>query len=102
MELCQAARRAREIADDFADVRRWMKTPPVLTPEFSALRERQDELRSKLLQWMRGYDVVLCPAAGKPAEPIQGDSYTRRAPGLSYTLFCSVAVLSPTIILSAI
>ena len=63
----------------------WMKIPPVPTPEFTALWERQDELRSRLLQWMRGYDVVLCPAAGKPAQPIQGDSYMKRAPGLSYT-----------------
>jgi amidase len=63
----------------------WMKTPPVPTPDFTSLWERQDELRSKLLQWVRGYDVVLCPASGKPAEPIQGNSYMRRAPGLSYT-----------------
>jgi amidase len=62
-----------------------MKTPPISTPDFTALWERQDELRSKLLQWVRGYDVVLCPAAGKPAQPIQSESYSRRAPGLSYT-----------------
>jgi amidase len=63
----------------------WMKTPPISTPDFSALWERQDALRSKLLQWVRAYDVVLCPAAGKPAQPIQSDAYSRRAPGLSYS-----------------
>ena len=48
-------------------------------PDFTGLWERQDELRSKLLQWVRSYDVVLCPAAGKPAQPIQSDTYSRRA-----------------------
>ncbi len=63
----------------------WMKTPAVPTSDFTALWERQDELRSKLLQWVRSYDVVLCPAAAKPAQPIQSDAYSRRAPGLSYS-----------------
>jgi amidase len=74
--------KSQAISPMFAE---WMKTPPIPTPDFSALWERQDELRSKLLQWVRGYDVVLCPAAGKPAQPIQSETYSRRAPGLSYT-----------------
>lgn len=74
--------KSQAISPTFAE---WMKTPPISTPDFTALWERQDELRSKLLQWVRGYDVVLCPAAGKPAQPIQSESYSRRAPGLSYT-----------------
>jgi amidase len=63
-----------------------MKIEPVTTPEFTELLERQDELRRKLLQWVKNYDVVLCPAAGKPAEVINlGDDPARRAPGRGYT-----------------
>jgi amidase len=63
-----------------------MKMEPLPTAEFTELLERQDEARTKLLQWGKDYDVVLCPVAGKPAEPINlGDDPVRRAPGRSYT-----------------
>jgi amidase len=63
-----------------------MKIEPATTPEFSELLERQDDLRRKLLQWVKNYDVILCPVAGKPAEPINlGDDPVRRAPGRGYT-----------------
>jgi len=63
-----------------------MKMEPLPTAEFTELLERQDEARTKLLQWVKDYDVVLCPVAGKPAEPINlGDDPVRRGPGRSYT-----------------
>jgi len=34
------------------------------------LLEKQDAARSKLLGWVRKYDAVLCPVAGKPSQPI--------------------------------
>lgn len=63
-----------------------MKMDPLPTAEFTELLERQDESRSKLLQWVKDYDVVLCPVGGKPAELINlGDDPVRREPGRSYT-----------------
>ncbi len=63
-----------------------MRAEPASTAEFTELLERQDDSRRKLLQWVKNYDVILCPAAGKPAEPINlGDDPGRRNPGKSYT-----------------
>ena len=47
---------------------------PLPMPEFADLLERQDAVGSKLLQWMKSYDIVLSPAAGKPAQPIDSPS----------------------------
>ena len=56
------------------------------TAELTDLLERQDDSRRRLLQWVSSYDVVLCPVAGQPAEPINlGDDPGRRLPGRSYT-----------------
>ncbi len=63
-----------------------MKMEPLPTAEFTELLERQDQARTKLLQWVKDYDAVLCPAGGKPAEPINlGDDPVRREPGRGYT-----------------
>jgi hypothetical protein len=32
--------------------------------------EKQDECKSKLLDWLKSYDVFICPVANKPAQPI--------------------------------
>lgn len=42
--------------------------PP--TSEFTELLEKQDANRSKLLQWMKGYDIVVNPVMPKPAQVI--------------------------------
>ncbi|MDR3415105.1 MAG: amidase [Nevskia sp.] len=48
-----------------------MKTlKPLSTAELVEAWERADESKSRMLQWMASYDVLLCPVAGKPAEPI--------------------------------
>ncbi len=74
--------KSQTISPSFAE---WMKATPVPTSEYTALWQRQDEFRAKCLQWIRDYDVLLCPAAGKPAQPIQSDTYSRRGAGISYT-----------------
>jgi amidase len=40
------------------------------TAEFTELLEKQDATRSRLLQWMKNYDIVINPAMPKPAQPI--------------------------------
>jgi amidase len=40
------------------------------TAEFTELLEKQDANRSKLLQWMKGYDIVINPVMPKPAQLI--------------------------------
>lgn len=57
---------------------------PLPMPEFADLLERQDAVGSKLLQWMKSYDIVLSPAAGKPAQPIDSPSPPVK-PGSDYT-----------------
>lgn len=37
------------------------------TAEFTDFMERQDALRSRLLSWMRDYDLILCPTHAFPA-----------------------------------
>jgi amidase len=37
------------------------------TAEFTDYLERQDRLRSRLLSWMKDYDVILCPTNAYPA-----------------------------------
>jgi amidase len=37
------------------------------TAEFTDFMERQDALRSRLLSWMRDYDLILCPTPALPA-----------------------------------
>jgi amidase len=63
-----------------------LKLEQVTAPEYTELLEMQDELRSKLLAWVRNYDVVLCPVGGKPALPIDfGSDGPPTGPGRSYT-----------------
>jgi len=53
--------------------------------EYTELLEKQDAARSKLLGWVRKYDAVLCPAAGKPSQPINfGTSAPPAGPGSGY------------------
>ena len=59
-------------------------TGVVPTAELVELWEKQDANKSKWLAWMKNYDVVLCPAAGKPAQPINLGA-SPWTPGASYT-----------------
>jgi len=58
---------------------------PMATAELTELLEKQDASRSRLLGWMKNYDIVLNPVMPKPAAPInQGELPGARKPGSSY------------------
>jgi amidase len=39
--------------------------------------ENQDLCKSQMLDWMKNYDVFICPASNKPAQPIDGKANNR-------------------------
>jgi amidase len=53
------------------------QTMSTQTPASSAAMveawEKQDECKSRLLEWMTQYDVFICPTAGKPAQLIDAE-----------------------------
>jgi amidase len=53
-------------------------TPVLSSAEMIEAWESQDDAKSRMLAWMKSYDVFLCPVAGKPAQPIDADP---NAPG---------------------
>jgi amidase len=66
------------------DTRRWVQfTDGSSGAELTALVERADAVRSRMLQWMREVDVIVCPAMPQPAilhggsnDPAFGDTYS--------------------------
>ncbi len=44
-------------------------TPQCDTAEFTRLAEAEDACRTKFLQWVQPYDLVICPANRTPAQP---------------------------------
>jgi amidase len=46
------------------------KAVPISTASLVAAWEKQDDCKSRMLAWMKSYDVFICPVAGKPAQPI--------------------------------
>jgi amidase len=66
------------------DTRGWVEfTDGVSGAELTALVERADAVRSRMLQWMREVDVIVCPAMPQPAilhggsnDPAFGDTYS--------------------------
>lgn len=48
-----------------------MKTmTPISTAELVEAWEQADLAKSRMLEWFKHYDVLICPVSGKPAEPI--------------------------------
>jgi amidase len=46
----------------------WLSAPdPLAGPELTALVERADAIRSRLLRWLQGTDLLVCPAMPQPA-----------------------------------
>jgi amidase len=65
---------------------RFFRLEPLAMPVFTELLEQQDAARSRLLQWLRNYDVVITPAAGRPAGLIDvNPAYTPPRPGADYS-----------------
>jgi amidase len=55
------------------------------TAELTELLEKQDANRSRLLGWMKNYDIVLNPVTPKPAQLINiGEQPNARRPGASF------------------
>ncbi len=61
------------------------KQEMISTAELTELLEKQDANRSKLLGWMKNYDIVLNPVMPKPAQLINlGEQPNARRPGNSF------------------
>lgn len=66
------------------ETRGWLRRmPPLAGDELTALIERADAIRARLLAWMQGVDLIVCPAMPQPAirhgestEPWFGDTYS--------------------------
>jgi amidase len=66
------------------DTRGWVEfRDPMPGDELTALVERADDIRSRLLAWMGDVDVIVCPAMPQPAilhgtstDPAFGDTYS--------------------------
>jgi amidase len=66
------------------DSRGWIAIePPWNGDRLTALVERADDIRSRLLEWMDEFDLIVCPAMPQPAilhggstDPAFGDSYS--------------------------
>lgn len=54
------------------------RAEPLTSAELVEAWEQQDSCKSRMLDWMKSYDVLICPVAGKPAQPIDEEP---RAPG---------------------
>lgn len=46
---------------------------PLSTAELVEAWEQQDLCKAQMLDWMKSYDVFICPTANKPAQPIDGN-----------------------------
>jgi amidase len=66
------------------DTRGWLPpVEPLAGQQFTALLERADEVRSRMLRWLGDTDLLVCPAMPQPAirhgesiEPWFGDTYS--------------------------
>ncbi len=66
------------------DTRDWVtRRPPTASDQLTALIERADAIRARLLVWMRAVDLIVCPAMPLPAirhgeskQPWFGDTYS--------------------------
>ncbi|SEP75838.1 amidase [Solimonas aquatica] len=46
------------------------KATPISSAAMVEAWEQHDLAKSRMLEWMKNYDVFICPTAGKPAQPI--------------------------------
>lgn len=61
---------------------------PISSAEMVEAWEQQDLCKSQMLAWMKNYDVFICPASNKPAQPIDregGDPANNNMTGWPYT-----------------
>jgi amidase len=61
---------------------------PISSADMVEAWEAQDLCKSQMLDWMKNYDVFICPTSNKPAQPIDGKGTGRNNPspdGWPYT-----------------
>ena len=49
---------------------------PLSSAELAQAWEEQDHAKARMLDWMKGYDVFLCPTSGRVAQPIDAEPTT--------------------------
>jgi amidase len=54
---------------------------PLTSAEMVEAWEQQDFAKARMLDWMKAYDVFLCPVAARPAQPIDADAATAAGRG---------------------
>lgn len=59
--------------------------PLIATSEFTELLEKRDAWRSRMLSWVKDYDVILCPPALGPAPVIGSRDAESRPRGSGFT-----------------
>jgi len=55
---------------------RMSRMSAITSAEYVEAWEKADETKSRMLGWMKAYDVFICPVAAKPAQPIDVDPST--------------------------
>jgi amidase len=55
---------------NFAPSRANRPSTPISSAAMVEAWEKQDEAKSRMLAWMKSYDVFICPTSGRPAQPI--------------------------------
>jgi len=58
---------------------------PVSSADYVEAWERHDLAKSRMLQWFKKYDVLICPTAATPAGEIDGEDVGGGGMGWSYT-----------------
>jgi len=59
--------------------------PLIPTAEYTRLLEERDAWRSKMIGWVKSYDLIICPPALGPSPVIGSPEANSRAPGSGYT-----------------
>jgi amidase len=59
--------------------------PLIATSEYTKLLEERDAWRSKMIGWVKSYDLIICPPSLGPAPVIGGPEANERRRGSGYT-----------------
>ena len=65
--------------------------PLIPTAEFTKLLEERDAWRSKMMGWVKNFDLIICPPSLGPAPVIGSREVNTRAPGSGFTSTYNIA-----------
>jgi amidase len=65
--------------------------PLIPTAEFTKLLEERDAWRSKMMGWVKNFDLIICPPSLGPAPVIGSREANARAPGSGFTSTYNIA-----------